>query len=141
MLVKLLKRDIINHWGMIEESFKHAPNADQLYDNRHKIMETLLIGKADVWCTIREDEIRTVLLTSMIYDPITLEKGILLYYTHALKPTEDIDWAEGIVTLKRYAKAEGCTHVVAYSKVPKVIEMARLVGGDIDTRMLTFKVE
>lgn len=141
MLVKLQKKDIIQHWDLLEQSFSHAPNAEELKENIHFIMEQFLIGNIHAWITIRDDDIIMFVITSFIYDPIASGKSLLLYYVNAVQEPEPIDWAEGIVTLKRYAKNEDCNQIIAYSQFESVIKKAEMLGADSNMRMLTFKVE
>ena len=67
-------------------------------------------------------------------------RNLLIYSLFGARPIEDAIWIRGLETIKKYAKANDCAKVVAYSNVERIEEIVNSLGGEIEWKFISFPV-
>lgn len=96
------------------------------------ILRAILLDEAILWGFKHEDNIDFFVLTSFMEDKVLNLKGLVIYGIYAVNPLPRKDWLEGLETLKKFAKHEGCGSILGYTSIPAVAKIARQLGAGVE---------
>jgi len=142
MLLQLLPRDITRHWEGISEAIsKSLPPITSLSKDRMTvILKSLIAGTMQCWILHRPDGMYVVATTEFAVDPGSKTKNLLIFSIFGLRQVPQELWKEGYEGLRRFAKANGCESIIAFTDVPAVVSLVEGLGGDTKTRLLVMGV-
>jgi hypothetical protein len=110
----------------------------------NRVLSAMLCGKLEVWISYKRNEndtkIEAVLVTQFLYDEASNTKNLLLYCLYGYSVISNESWAEGFEAISKYAKAEGCSEVLAYSANEDVVSMSKKFGADTSFTFISFKI-
>jgi hypothetical protein len=145
MLLQLLPEQVANYWDIVkfavEESF---PPTVKTRPDMNKILESLLGGSMIAWVSIDDNskKILGIVTTTISEDICTGTKNLVIYSVYALaEKVGRKNWADGYEAIMKYAKSLGCTHVVGYTKVNAIKQVAKFFGADIDWTLISIDVK
>jgi len=143
MLTKLLPEQVSKFWPIIKYSIEESlpPTVDEHPDKMNRILSSALSGITDVWALYEKGEeikLEAVALTKLIEDDVSGTKSLLIYCLYGYNEVKEDEWEVGLKLLFKYAKANRCSRVVAYSSVPHLINMANKFGADTDYTFISF---
>jgi len=145
MIIKLLPDQVMNYWPMIKGGIEASlpPVTGDSKEKMNNILIELLDGRLDCWIAFRKDievDVVAIIITSISYDSRGDTSSLLLYCVYALKQTEGQDWVEGYEALSKYARANNCSRMVAYSNDEKILKIVEKFGGDASYRFLSIPI-
>jgi hypothetical protein len=135
MLVQLLSEQVAEYWNIIKYAVEGSlpPIANEAYDKMNRILEALLTDQMQCWVSYREEEsgrvLEGILITTITGDFCSDIKSLLVYSLYGFNATEQA-WAEGFSTISKWAKSKGCNRIIAYTDVPRIIEIIQQLGGE-----------
>ncbi len=148
MLVKLLPSQVGYYWDVIAPGIeKGLPptsyGSDKVMSN---ILATLLSDNMQCWIITTSPEVNGSSIVGLVITRIvdggpTLIKNLEVYCLYAFKPMNNELWKDGFITLRKFAKANDCYRIIAYSDNVRVIEMVESLGGSSNYRFITLEVE
>jgi len=144
MLNKLLPEQISKFWPIIKYAIEQSlpPITGEHPDKMNRILSSSLCGEIDVWASyVKEGEgvkLEGIILTQIIYEHVSFTKNLLIYCVYGYAETTNDTWILGLGGLAEYAKAKGCSAVIAYSSNSHVIEIAKKLGANIDYTFISF---
>lgn len=144
MLSRLEPNQVTVYWEEIKSGIIASLPPTGLPSNEGMaiILNRILKGDVQVWVVAddRSEAVRAAAVTTILEDGATETRNLLIYslYGYSLVPQEL--WVEGLEGLKKFAKAKGCYKIVAYTKVPRVVEIARSLGALADTIFLEWRL-
>ena len=138
MTIKLIPADYRTNWDTIENVIERAaPPTVQvnqtLLDN---LQQSFIAGEMEALMLFNGNPM-AIILTTIREDKILGKRELLIYAGAGMRPLSSDDWAQCYERVREYAKAYRCTHITALTKVPKVIKMAEILGGDVETRYIS----
>lgn len=139
MINKLLPEQISNLWDIIKYAIEESlpPIVTKNQDSMNRILASLLSGKMSCWISYtkgeKESKFDAVILTKIIFDDATYTKNLLLYSVYGYTKMEPRHWMEGFAFMSKYALAQGCDRLIAYTEVPYLIEMAKQYDAEMQT--------
>ena len=109
------------------------------------VIEAARRGAVQCWLIYLPDkegtqELLGVGLTRILADPLLQTKQLLIYGLYGFDGLSDTAWAAGFARVCEFAKIEGCSEVVAYTKNPRVLEIADAIGMDSQWRFIKKEV-
>ena len=152
---KLTLDQIANSWPYLKGFILEAVGTgDYFYDAKlgKEILDQLLLERADCWVAYKSDlEKKTVTPFAVIVTICNVpvlggEKEMFIYSATAFDsiaagtPGEDV-MKSSFEALLKYAKAQGCKKIVAYSKAARLIKLFASYGGDTSMRYLSLNLE
>jgi hypothetical protein len=146
MLTRLLPEQVSEFWDVIKFGIEHslAPIAGEHPDKMNRVLASLLSGTAQCWASYVKDEgnvkFEGILVTKMLYDEVSDTKNLLLYCVYGYTNVEQSTWINGLVKVTKYAKAKGCSNIVAYTDVPYLIKIASDLGANTKFTFISFNV-
>lgn len=144
MLVRLLPDQVAKFWDIIKYAVEESlpPTVSKNIDNMQNVLIGCLDGSIEVWASYlkKDDNIKlnAVMLTQFLYDKSTKTKSLLIYCIYGYNNITRDFYIEGLDILKKYAKARGCTQIVAYSDVPLIINLAKQLGAETKYTFISF---
>lgn len=146
-MLRLLTPDqVALFWTDIREALRYSviPLAEATDASLNSILETILTGGMQVWVAlgkVEEQERPIALAVTYINKDIgTGTKKLVIYALCGYHFIEEGVWREGLEVLRKFARAEGCTGIVGYTKVPRVVEVAKMLGGKVEYSFIELEV-
>lgn len=149
MLISLLPEQVSAGWGVIGPSIAKALEEGTVLNptSMSNILRSVLAEESMVWAwyaseeEFKENDPSLILLSYIMLDPVLLKKHFFIYSLSSLKPLDARRiWEEGIGTLVKYAKKEGCQDILAYTGVPQLADYLENLGWETQQRLLTLQV-
>ena len=149
MITKLLPEQISKFWPIIKHAIEESlpPTVGDHPDKMNRILSSCLSGELDVWASYHKGESESGIvfegigLTSILYDPPSNTKSLLIYCMFGYEKSLETSWIEAFEGVSEYAKSKGCSRIVAYSSVPYIIERAKQFGGNTDYTFISFPLK
>jgi len=144
MLIALMPEQISRRWELIKYAVEQAvpPTVLASPEVLNNLLMSLLDGSAQCWVNYKKKEdkstVDAVLVTTIIEDFLSRTRNLLLYALYGASPLDDESYASGFETLKKYARANSCVKMVAYTNNSRVIEVASRVGWDVEWNFISF---
>ena len=146
-MIKLLPDQISKFWDIIRYALEDSPPLTIGNINNRwisNILTAALSGEIEVWVSYtKEEELKLdgIVLTSFEIDKFVKEKSLLIYYLYTYGNTDTNRWIKGLKSLVKYAKTRNCSRIISYSSVPSIISISEKLGGNVDTRFITFNLK
>jgi hypothetical protein len=139
-LVRVIPEKVMEYWYQIRECIVAAlpPYIEATEQNFLKIQEQLLIGNLHCWMISDGIMVYGVATTRFTVDEISSQKNLLLYTVTLIEEHPEELWSDGLKTLGKFAIANGCRSILAYSSQPSVLHIAKKYGGNVDTHLIQF---
>jgi len=145
MLTKLLPDQISKFWPIIKYAVEESlpPNIGDHPDKMNRILSACLSGKLEVWVSYKrpDNKFEAVLVTQFLYDDASNVKNLLLYCVYGYTVINSNSWTEGFKVMWKYAKANKCQSIIAYSANPNIVELAKQYGGNTDYTFITIHLD
>jgi hypothetical protein len=142
MVRKLTNQQIRDYWDELKPaivaSFPRTPKNKELW-----LSELLAKGLTDqvtFWVGTEGEFISLLLLTTSFVEPITQERSLLVYAPYGFRPISEELWKEMAQAGTDHARALGCSTIVAYSEIPRVVEISKALGADTRTTFIQWRL-
>ena len=134
MITKLTHKQVSDYW---DSMFKHvyldlAPGHVEV--NQHylnNLLRMILLDRLSVWVVQVGEDARVVATfsTTIINDAIAMESYMLIYSLYSFETLHPALLVDTLDKIKRYAKAENCARLVAYTYEEHFAAFARQQGA------------
>jgi len=149
MLTQLLPDQISKFWPVIKYAVEEAlpPTVKGEHpDKMNRILSGMLSGKLDVWASYKHQldnviKFEGIVVTQILFDDASGIYNLLIYAVYAYEDTSPDTWTDGYETLVKYAKVHKCVNVIAYSCVPRIIQLAKGLGADTSFTFISFPLQ
>ena len=136
MLVKLEVDEITQRWNYLSGVIQ-ASLLEKLEDDTY-LLKQLISGNMLCWAIQDENEILAYVTTIDWIDIALGEKDIMIYsLTKVSNNITDEIWKDSFMKFATYAKENDYKKVVAFTVVPKILELVEMLGGNTDIRLVT----
>lgn len=147
MLVKLLPQQIADRWDTLRSVlYQVLPPSIPLDESILKnALEAALLDKLHVWMLYsfsNDGRAHTdaIVFTTFVEERITKTRSLLIFALYGSPNGNPKDWFSGLETLRKFARAQGCSSITAYSDVRAAIELAKRLGADVSNRFIILEV-
>ena len=146
MITKLLPENVTDNWETVKVAIQSSlpPFALDTPDKMSRILENIILGQLEVWVCYDSDEegvhIKNIWTTSIVTDPESKTKNLLIYSTYSFDHTVDDNWTAGIEAMKDYAKANDCASITGFTKSPIILRYVESHGGDTSVTFIRIPV-
>lgn len=146
MLVRFTPEQVTKFWYGIEAGIASAlpPGISNDPDKMNNLLASILIGKTDCWISYERNEqgmaaVNGAVLTQIVADE-SGARNLLLYAVYGVVTQVMSKWAEGYEVLRKWAAANSCAHITAYTDRPEICELAKRYGGNAEWRYIILPV-
>lgn len=132
MLVKLMPDYVKEHWDFLSLCVLYslpefAPRDEKL---KARLFKSCMDGSLEMWTYTKEDDAGNPVLhivgTTMIQgDPTIGNRDLLIYTFYLLNECPEEYWQDALGGLIKYAYAQQCNFVTAYTKRPRIVNFLR----------------
>lgn len=130
MMVKLLVNQIPRAWPFIKACVKDViPDFAKSEEKLSNLLKALMLGEFHCWI-IADESLKAMVITTITHDGGSGTSNLLVYCLRAFGEMTKRDWAEGFITLKKFAQSNGCKYIVGYTNNNGVLSLVRRFGGD-----------
>lgn len=146
MLLRLSPDQVTRYWEDIRSALVSAvpPLANASQEGINTFLEGLLTGRLQAWALYEQGDekinILALAITTVWRDIGTGNRNLLIYALYGYSFVQPESWKEGIAGLKEFAKREQCVQIVAFTRVGRVLDIVKELGGDTATRLITLEV-
>jgi len=143
MLLLLMPEQIGTYWEELKEGIE-STLPPGMPGRSQRILTGLLDGSVQAWVSYRHEDSKTIVdgavLTRIVEDYIDGTRDLLIYCLWAVGETHESTWTEGLRALLDYAKGRKCNRTIAYSDVPMIIGLTKLMSGEARYVFLTWPI-
>ena len=147
-MVRLQPEQLSAMWGLFEYAMWNSlpPGETPSSGFMANRLTSCLSGDMQCWLAFQNDAVENkkhilgVVITYVDVDDCSGDKNLLIYslYGYGTMPTRM--WAEGMDTLKQYAKAQGCKRILAFTSHENVMKIARFLDCKAEVSVLEWEV-
>lgn len=142
-ILRLLPEQIMRYWTQIRECLIIAlpPFINGTDIALTYIQESLLLNTLQCWLVMSDDNTKNlygIMTTNIVHDQISNCKNLLIYSITTIGSHPVDMWERAAIFMRQYAKAQGCYSIMAYSSSPEMLDISVRLGGNIETRLVTF---
>jgi len=143
-LVKLSPEEISEKWedglmDAIEASLPPLANYESP-ERMNNILRALCGGGLECWTLWLGDDLQIVGVFELIIDHATGNKSLLIYALYSYSEVSYEFWGILLKSVRKTAKEKGCSRIVAYSNVDRVVDIINALGGNSEFRFLSLEV-
>lgn len=144
MITKLLPDQIAKFWPVIKYAIEESlpPITGGHLDRINRMLSAALSGKIEVWAVYNrsDNKFEAILITQFLYDDASNTKNLLLYCLYGYTTIGLNSWNDSLEYIAKYAKANGCHSIMAYSANQDLIKTAKSIGANTDYTFISFEL-
>lgn len=147
MLTRLLPDQISKFWDIIKYAIEESlpPIAHDHPDKMARILSSLISGKAQCWASYTRDEDGTkfegIVVTRILYDDVSNTSNLLIYCLYGYGKVEKESWLKGLISIAKYANANNCSRIIAYTDISYIVKIVERLGGESKYTFISFDVK
>lgn len=140
MLIRLTPEQVVREWEVVRHAIKESTyeaiftRPDAVRDH----LRELISGTMQAWAMADQDGFVGIVTTRFSVDASMGVKRLEIYSLFGFRDVAPRVWATCYVMLKRFALANGCSHIIALSDQENILSLAERFGGDTTQRMIVF---
>ena len=144
-LLQLLPDQVMKYWNTIKPCILQAlpPYIFITDEVILHLQEKLLLGTLTCWVAIDALNASTIYgfcTTEFILDPVVESKNLLVYTVSVVNDHPESMWEYCAKILLKYAKANGCEKIIAYSNNEHMLKISERLGGNTYWHLIYFDV-
>jgi hypothetical protein len=138
MLIRLSPEQLSSYWELIYRAIKSSSLAlaNMSEERINNILASLMNGLAVCWIDERGSTVTTVVITSMVVEPISETKSLLIYTAHMFSKLKSEHYIEMAKGLGAYATSLGCAQILVYCSNNKLSDLLVEYGADTFTLVI-----
>ena len=143
MLVKLYPEQFKAGWKAFAPMLKRSLPAEIAMQEKAltNLLQAVLAERATPWVELKDGTSQAFMLTVVDEEPLLHYRRLLIYVLNVFGKVDSRDtWHEGIETLKKHAKAQGCKEVVMYVSDERFERHLASLGVDVSTTFMQIPV-
>ena len=142
-MLKLLTPDqVAIYWTDISSTIRSSvvPLAVATDETLNLVLEAILREEMQVWAIFEGEGVKGIAVTYINVDVGTQTRNIVVYSLCGYSLIEEKTWRESLEGLREFARSNGCIGIVGYTKVPRIIEVVKMLGGKTDYAFVQLEV-
>jgi len=146
MLLRLTPDQVAYAWDGLKEPIRQTllPHLSVTDEALNNILAGITQGVSQVWVLTDEvdgkNRVYAVGVTTFSVEGATGDKNLLIYSLYGFRFVPEKLWMEGLEGLKRFAKANGCGKLIAFTVVDRIVTIARSLGANTNVRQIIWEV-
>ena len=136
MIVRMAPEQIASSWDYVRPGILEtlAPVADQSHETIQRVLRSLLSEDMQLWMGLEDPNdfsdksIYGFMVTTIYTDLISGTSSLLVYSLFEVREIPPMIWSLGMRKLGDFASINKCTNIIAYTEIPRVIELSKMLG-------------
>tara|TARA_R100000808_G_C2131725_1_gene140795 strand:+ start:902 stop:1486 length:585 start_codon:yes stop_codon:yes gene_type:complete len=147
-MLKLLPQQVSDNWDEIKQAILLA-NPAQSYmtaERLNNVLKSILLEESQCWALCddlnpEDPKIHGICVTQIMMDNLADVRNLTIYALYSKKLLTGKMYLSLFLTLSKFAKANSCHRVMAYTEVPKIIDIVgKLPNGHSNYTFLSWDV-
>lgn len=140
MLTRLSPEKVSEAWPMIERAVVASSMAlASMSDDRlNNVLVAIQSGTASCFVHESDNQITTVIVTTVIEEPISKTRDLLIYAAHMFRKLKPEMYVEMAKWIGQYAKGQDCAQVILYCSNDRLTEILKGSGANIIFTLIVF---
>lgn len=143
MLFKILPEEINSKWNYYAPFIANSLPPDIKKSQRGMVntLEAILLDKLVCWGYYnKEGELLFLTTTKFEYDEVSKTRRLLIYTFTAVVQIDSSMFRTALESLRKYARSNGCTSIIAFTKNERVIEYLKRINAKTEFRLIELEV-
>ncbi|KKN51492.1 hypothetical protein LCGC14_0622330 [marine sediment metagenome] len=146
MLIRLTDKQVSTYWEDVKAHVRYSLPIHMEFNDKamSNILDGLIKGDTQCWVGLDKDKDPPdpvcMILTAFSTEYATKTKNLVIFSFSAYSHLVDEVYAEGIQVLKQFAAKNKCHRLIAYTQIPRILDVAKKLDGDISTTLLSWEV-
>jgi len=142
MVIRLTPDQCSSYWEDLSAGIKASmpPFSVVTEEGLNEILRKLLAEDMHAWVMIEDGNVLASAITSFQVDVGTGDNQLLIYSLFGYRFIKETSWKEGVKVLGDFAAMHKCKKVIAYTCVPRIIEVAKSLGASANYVFLHWEV-
>lgn len=143
MILKLSPDQVSERWESLSVAIEKSlpPFLKGGTIKMENILEAIVKDMMHCWVIEDDGKLAALATTTFMPDPGTKLVSLFIYTITALRPVDINEWREAFISLRKWAKKRGCSNVIAFTDVDRVIEIVKSLGGTANQVVVTLPIE
>ena len=142
MLIQVTPEQVESDWEIYKEALRRSL---PLYVSgndatMNDILKSILLEKSQLWVYFIETKMSSVLLTYQQEDLVIDRRILFIYAVYSIDEAERVMVDNTFEVLRKYARANGCSAIHAYTNVRSIINLVRSIGGKAELALIEIGV-
>jgi hypothetical protein len=140
MLTKLSPDKLSEAWPLVYKAIKNSSItlAEMTEERINNVVKALMVGDATCWINEQNNTITTVVVTTLLEEPISKTRNLLIYCAHMFMKVKSEQYIEMATDIGNYAKSLKCSKVIAYCSNEKLTEILKNSGANTVFTLVVF---
>ena len=142
MILLLTPDQCSAYWHDLKQAVKIAMPSigDNSDEGLNEVLSSLLTGTSQAWALLDATQVVAITITVIHQEPVSKARNLLIYALAGYANIKQELWLEGFNRLKAFATEMNCRKIIAYSSVPRVLDIAVGLGGNTNTHLLEWEI-
>jgi hypothetical protein len=130
-------------WEIVKEAIAASLPPTAPYTNEETIsnlLTSILRGSLECWALYNGQDAVAIATFQVVLDGPTGIKSLMIYSLYSYISISYELWNVLLQRIKRHAREQGCSRIIAYTDVNRIIELVRILGGNTDFRFIWLEV-
>ena len=129
--VLLDSSSVLHNWEFIRQALivSLVPVGGMNEEVVSDLQSALAMNRMRCWMMALDKKLAGIILTTVVDDTMIRRRSLLVYHTATFVSFGDREWTLVFDLLKEHARRAGCVSVVAYTESPRIINVAKRLGG------------
>jgi len=123
-------------WKMIRATIERGAPVKLDEHKISNIRTDLINGVMSAWL-FGDEAPMGVAVTEIREDKRLDRKEVLIFAAANLRKMTTEEWDKCFAKMRLHGLSNGCTHMTCYTVIPRIMEMAKRMGGDVETRYVS----
>lgn len=139
MLVRMSGEQVGKAWPIIKAAVKASalPTADTNENKMKNVLRALLSGRAICWIDGAIEKPRTIIITTITLEEVSLTKNLLVYCAHGFHRASSQDYIKMVKDIGSYAKIQQCDNIIAYVWNGRLVDLFKKYGAEANYVLVT----
>jgi len=146
VLVRLTPEQVTRNWNEIAYAIKAClpPVVENSDDVMNSALSGLVGSELQCWVGVASfngiNKICGIVITKINTEFGTKAKNLVVLTLYGYTKIENSLWLEGLDTLRQFARDNGCSKIIGYTNVKRVVEVVEQLGGRGEFRLISLEV-
>lgn len=142
MLLRFEPNQVVQCWDFVLEALEKVipPIERKSAEYFNNIYRGILSNYMHCWFAFMSGEVKALVITNFQYQ-VGGTKDLLIYCLYGIENLDISMYRAGFEYLKIFAKKNGCSRVVSYSNVERIIRVSKALGADTSYTFISIPVE
>lgn len=140
MLTRLSPERVSEAWPLVERAVVSSSMAlAQMSDERlNNVLVAIQSGQASCFVHESENQITTVVITTLMEEQISKTRNLLIYAAHVFRKLKPETYVEMGKWIGQYAKGQGCSQIILYCSNDRLTEILKSSGANTVFTLVVF---